>query len=237
MKKITSRKHPIVKELFSLCHSKKARYSAGKAIVLGEKILREIAPHVHIHQILSTQPSDIRADEPLTVPIDLIKKITGLPHPEPILGVVSLPKFCDLKSKTLILGLDGISDPGNMGTLLRSALAFGFEGAMLSPSCVDPFNDKALRAAKGATFLLPMQMAPLPDATQHALIADLEGDAIESVSKDKPLMLVLGNEAHGVSQDLTGTKVHLPMSGKIDSLNVAIAGSILMYKLWEKTTT
>ena len=134
--------------------------------------------------------------------------------------------------------LDGIQDPGNLGTLLRTALAFGWNGIYLLGNCCDPYNDKALRSAKGATFRLQLYQgdkAHLKDLsrTHQVLVADLDGKAPESVNESEKRVLVLGSESLGVSAESQafGEKVTLPISGEMESLNVAVAGGILMYQL------
>jgi TrmH family RNA methyltransferase len=131
--------------------------------------------------------------------------------------------------------LDRVADPGNLGTLLRSAQAFGWDGVYLIDGCCDPFNDKALRAAKGATFALPYAQGSF-DRLQtlgswQLMVADLKGRPPEQVAVGGPLALVLGNEAAGVQEAIRkqGTAVTLPTAAAVDSLNVSVAGGILMY--------
>jgi TrmH family RNA methyltransferase len=148
---------------------------------------------------------------------------------------VQKPSFQQLNNKNKLIAFDGLQDPGNLGTLLRSALAFGFEGAILLNNCCDPFNDKALRAARGATFVLPLQKEGIEEMSSYPLlIADLEGKEPRQLPPLQKFILVMGNEAHGPSKDLKGTKITLPMHNNVESLNVAIAGSILMYLLTSK---
>ncbi|RLK62428.1 RNA methyltransferase [Atopobacter sp. AH10] len=146
----------------------------------------------------------------------------------------------DAKSRFLVL--DGIQDPGNMGTLLRSAVAFGFHQVFLSPDCVDIYNDKVLRSGQGAHYYLQFSTGDLE--TFYAKLKE-EGVVVyttaltkDSISSDQasyrsPLALVLGNEGKGVSkvsQTASDKNILIPMSTSIDSLNVGVAGSILLYQ-------
>ncbi|PHT64877.1 hypothetical protein T459_29302 [Capsicum annuum] len=150
-----------------------------------------------------------------------------------------------------ILVLDGIQDPGNLGTLLRSAMAFGWGGALLLPGCCDPFNEKALRASRGASFQLPLvsggwlhldalrnhynmkMLAGHPANDQKPRrISRLTRDFTDLLS-DTPLCLVLGSEGGGLSVKAKDASelVSIPMAGEFESLNVSVAGGIFLYML------
>ncbi|MQM00516.1 hypothetical protein Taro_033256, partial [Colocasia esculenta] len=145
-------------------------------------------------------------------------------------------------------------DPGNLGTLLRSTMAFKWDGVFLLPSCCDPFNDKALRAARGASFQLTIiagdwvHLEDLRDKFQMKMLAAhpeninetsfdrssliLSQKLAESLA-DTPLCLTLGSEGHGLSQQAmcSSELVHIPMVGHFESLNVAVAGGIFLFIL------
>ncbi len=199
-------------------------------------MLQTVDTHAQLKRIVTlSEQNDFSADEQLIVTPEILKKISGTPSPEPIAAEVTLPENQKISGR-LLLALDQISDPGNLGTLLRTAFAFGVQGVFLTDGCADPFNDKALRAAKGATFLLPLQHGNLEDLAKIAksrtvYIADLGGN--ELLKPQTPALLILGNESHGPSPELLklGEKVTIPMRPEIDSLNVAIAGSILLHQM------
>ncbi|HSX12034.1 MAG TPA: RNA methyltransferase, partial [Rhabdochlamydiaceae bacterium] len=181
-----------------------------------------------------------RSEKIYLVSMQILKKVTGLEAPEPIAAEISLPKTEDFSGKKLIVGLNAINDPGNLGTLLRTALALGWEGAFITKDSVDPFNDKALRAAKGATFKLPLCFGSSHDLGQlirknrwHVYAADMAGIPLAQISIKMPLLLLLGNESHGIAENLKKQYelVSIPMSPKMESLNVSMAGAILMYSL------
>ena len=138
-----------------------------------------------------------------------------------------------------LLYLDEINDPGNMGTVMRTALAFNFGGVIARPNSVDFFNEKVLSAAQGAHFLLPLLVAEpayldaLKTKGYQILVTDVvDGKRIERVKKAQSV-IVLGNEARGVSAEVQARATHIitiPIQN-IESLNVAIAGALLMYEL------
>ena len=244
---ISSLQHPLVKHLTKLRKEKIYRNECKSLCIIGEKILAELPSSVPIKQLLITSqvklPKSIHSDSIYVVTEEILKKITGLAQPEPFVAEVAMPKPGHLEGKNWILCLNGISDPGNLGTLLRTALALGWEGIFLTEPCVDPFNDKALRAAKGATFQLPIQQGSLDELLElqkrghwYVWIADMEGTALEKASIHLPTLLILGSESHGASPRLKALfpSVTIPMSGKMQSLNVAMAGAILMFELKAK---
>lgn len=213
-----------IQHLTKLRKDRKYRENQRLALVTGKNLLKELS---NIQTIFTTEPTQIPCAEEVLVPMHVIKKITGLENPEGVAATVPLPEMADLSQKSRILVLDRISDPGNMGTLIRTAKALGFEGAYICPGSVDPFNEKALRAAKGATFSFPLSEAPIPSHF-HLYIADAKGKT--AVDFKAPMALVLGNEAQGVAPSFDGTKVAIPMND-FESLNVAIAGAILMHQM------
>ena len=179
----------------------------------------------------------IKGENHLVVSESVLKKVTGLPHPEGVAAEVALPPPGKLEGKKFLLALDEISDPGNLGTLLRTAWALGWEGAFLTPSSVDPFNDKAIRSAKGASFLLPLRSGSWEefDALSSGMqiyVADPKGKIVSKVDFRSPMVLVLGNESRGLSASAKkrGQPISIPIQ-KMESLNVAIAGAILMYTM------
>ena len=159
--------------------------------------------------------------------------------------MVSLLKFPfpygnPLTDKKWLVALDGVSDPGNLGTLLRTAIALGWEGVYILENSCDPFNDKALRAAKGATFKLPIaygsweSLLKIAKANNLEIVAsDMDGESPEDLDPNVGKLLIVGNEGLGLSDKAQkhAKRVTIPMSGNMESLNVAVAGGIMMYAL------
>lgn len=235
-KEVTSLQHPIVKTFVKLRTSRKFRYEQQRVVIAGIKQVSE-ADGVEALILRKGFSLDKSAKQLYYVTEEILKKITGLETPEPAAAIVSMPAWSTLEGMNKIVVFNGIADPGNLGTLLRTALALGWEGAFLTEQCVDPFNDKALRAAKGATFALPLRIGTTEELMRlmedySAWVADMDGTPLSEVKRSKKMLLILGNEANGVSDELKKGcgSVSIPISG-IESLNVAAAGAILMYAL------
>ena len=235
---ITSLQHPLVKYLVKLRTSRAFRKEQNSALISGRKLISELGK---VKTLLYTQEAkllSVKAEKKLLVTPQILKKITGVEEPEPYAAEISLPPPGDLSGKKFLLALDKIADPGNLGTLLRTALALGWEGAFLLEGCVDPFNDKALRAAKGATFHLPLVEGSEQELLEliekngaHVYLSGMQGKPIDAQKITPPLILVLGSESHGVSfTPKQAVTLSIPIQA-IESLNVATAGAILMYIL------
>lgn len=239
-KEITSLQHPFIKHLVKLRTDRKYRYEHKSVFIAGHKLVNE---HLNIKIIIVEKSFDgilPSAEEKIVVNEPLLKKITDLEHPEPVAALVDMPTPTDLKEKKYILVLDQIADPGNLGNLLRTALALGWEGAFLVEGTVDPFNDKALRAAKGATFRLPFRIGTWEELEKliqenHLMpfVADINGNSFVKAKTNQSCMLILGNESHGPSHFAKSrfTRISIPMTPSMESLNVGAAGAILMHYL------
>lgn len=165
--------------------------------------------------------------------------------PQGLLAVLSIREMPEVQTPDFILILDGIRDPGNLGTILRSAQAARVEAVMISPGSADPFSPKVLRAAMGAHFRLPIArmswaelhryLNPLMKNGLCIYLADAaEGRAYNQADFRRPLGLVVGGEAQGAGKealDLAHEKVHIPMPGAAESLNAAVAASILLFEV------
>ncbi len=163
-----------------------------------------------------------------------IVAILDLPRPDPVL----------VAQASLLLVLDDLRDPGNMGTLLSTAQATGVEAVLLSPGCVDPFAPKVVRAGMGAHLALPI----FPDMAwpslaellrgKHCILADPRGALTPwEVDWVPPTALIVGNEAQGASlhaHALAQERVRLPMRAEVESLNAAIAGAVLLFEAWRQ---
>ncbi|MBQ9408904.1 MAG: RNA methyltransferase [Clostridia bacterium] len=143
----------------------------------------------------------------------------------------------------LLLALDGVQDPGNLGTILRTMDAAGFAGAFLSEACADVYSPKVQRSAMGSAFRMPTQRGDLTKKLTELkaqgfriVVSDLSGGNLyeSRFSPNDKLLLVIGNEARGVSEPvkaLSDIRVKIPMRGRAESLNAAVAAGILMYEL------
>jgi RNA methyltransferase, TrmH family len=241
---IASLQHPLVKHLVKLRENRDYRYESQRIVLCGLKLIQELAAHFHFHSLLlenGFSPSFKFETESLYhVTPQIIKKVSGVENPEPIAAEIEMPKPQDLSSSDFLLILDGISDPGNLGTLLRTARALGWDGAFLTLHSTDPFNEKAIRASQGAAFTLPWRSGSFEELTsllrkknRKLLAADARGNDLSTCRFSPPLALALGNEAHGLAAELKegAEMIAIPMKGEMESLNVASAGAIMMYQL------
>ena len=244
VKILTSVDHPHIKHLAKLRVNRDYRHEHHSVVIVGTKPSSEVAPFCQVKSVLvydeSFLPEKVHADYVYVVNQAIMKKASGMLAPEGILLEVAMPKPATLKGAKQILVLDGVNDPGNLGALLRTALALGWDGAFILENSCDPFNDKALKAARGATFRLPIKMGTWKELNELSVqegwspvVADLDGVPPEKISKKEKILLILGNEAHGASLEAKelGDKVTIPMPGPMESLNVSVAGGILLYLL------
>lgn len=241
-KEITSLQHPLVKHLVKLRQDRSYRYKCKRVLLSGTKLINELSSQFLFQTLLveSGTTFSAKAEQTFFVSPQILKKITGLETPEAVAAEIDMPAPRDFSSANFLLILDGVSDPGNLGTLLRTARALGWDAAYLTQGSTDPFNEKALRSAKGATFTLPWKIGSWEEIAlfvKHKkmilLAADASGEDIAFCNPSLPVALALGNEAHGLASELKKLAhlVAIPMNGRMESLNVASAGAILMYAL------
>ena len=242
-----------IKQLSRLS-TKKGRNEYGLYLIEGLRIIRSaLRAQAPINRIFVTARFEESVNyqsisnlfnkilKPEIIDEKTMKQITQTVTPSGILAVCSLPKITELPSAIASnwLYLDKIADPGNLGTLLRSAAWFGTKQVALSPHCADPFNPKVMRGGMGAHFSL--QMVTNCDLRQfkssdHLLIgADHRGMSIVDFNNNaKDWVLVIGSEAHGISKENSNHieySLSIPANGSGNSLNAAVAGSIMLYCL------
>lgn len=170
----------------------------------------------------------------------IMQRLTSLTSGEKVVGLCKFPAALSLTSKpsSLIL-LDGIQDPGNMGTILRTALAFGIDAVVLSSDCVDVYHEKVIRATQGAIFHLPLLRTDLTafiKQLKHEKITVFatalhHADPLQKITVPKRYALIYGNEGNGVSAPilaLSDQRIKIEMAA-FESLNVAVAAGISMY--------
>ena len=170
------------------------------------------------------------------IDIKTFAKMSKTKSPQGILTICDIPKN-NRPNLTLSkwIYLDKISDPGNLGTLIRSCAWFGIKNIALSPQCVDPYNPKTVRAAMGAHFLVTIQKKidlSIFKETHKIIAANLDGFSASTYIFPDKCVLVLGNEAHGISdrsQNCIEDYIFIDKIGSGNSLNVSVAGSVLMY--------
>jgi TrmH family RNA methyltransferase len=240
MKTIKSLQNPLIKHLKLLRKNKKYRNEMKTVLVTGEKIIKELPPSQIKNFLTSNPKTPIKAKNTFLVTKEIMKKITNLKNPEDLAAEVFLKPFNEnsILKKNFLLILDEIKDPGNLGTLIRTALCLKWDAIIITKNSVDPYNDKALRSAKGATFKIPIFLKSKKDINNlikkkkyNAYIADVKGEKVENISFTPPLTLILGSESKGIDKKMLkiAKRITIPINKKTNSLNVAISGGILMY--------
>lgn len=236
---ITSKDNARIKNLRKL-HKKKERSKTGMFLIDGEHLVEEAAGSGQkIHHIIAeedyTFTFDVSDFEVIHVSAPVLKSLSQLETPQGVMAAVSYVRPEVSGKKVLVL--DDVQDPGNLGSLIRTADAFGFDRVVASPGTVDPFSDKVLRSAQGSTFHISVEVSdikPVIEDFPGLSIGTSLGDAdyLEDIPEEDALLIVLGNEGRGVSGevlDLVDRKVKIHMPGRSESLNVAIAGGIFMH--------
>jgi TrmH family RNA methyltransferase len=217
---ITSRDNDTVKLVRRLLGQRKHRVETGLFAVEGEDLVAaaQDARIEPVHLLVAGE----------TVDADLLARVSTLPHPARVIGVY---RRCDLPTgtRTTCLALWRLSDPGNVGTLIRTADAFGACVA-LSPACADPLSPKGLRAAAGAIFRVPLVDFDELPGRRIALVAH-GGEPLPDVDLTPPVTFLLGAERAGLpdAQVTQSHEVTIPTPGGAESLNVAAAGAIALY--------
>ncbi|MBQ8536394.1 MAG: RNA methyltransferase [Clostridia bacterium] len=242
---ITSVKNPQIVQLKGL-KNRSARQEMGAYLVEGIKMAQEavsrpgLARHLYLTE--ATLPLFEGAGCPVTLITDnVLAALCDTKTPQGAVCLVNLPKNAPLGKRIIVM--DGVQDPGNVGTILRTADAAGFTGALMSAACADPYSPKVLRATMGSIFRLPIQtVSDLPSALKElvqqgfsVLSSQLDGEPFfQRGSVGEKFALVIGNEGNGVSDEVKAAATHhlaLPMRGGAESLNAAIAAGIMMYDL------
>lgn len=210
-------------------------------LVEGKKLVSELAGRYPLLSLISLEPIPLPAEESFLVSEEVFQKISGVQNPEGILAEMAMPPpqpFPAPLQRLLIL--EETNDPGNLGTLFRTAWALGWQGIFLLGDGCDPYNEKALRAAKGATFSMIWQKGSQEDLQRlldrESLFlygAEMQGEPLSAAAVQSPCALALGNEARGLSQELRSRcqLLSIPMKEGVESLNVASAGAIFLYML------
>lgn len=240
IRSLSSAQHPLVKHFVKLRNDAAYRNEQKLLVLEGLKPIKEMSWHLKRLLYTAEHTSDVAClpGEKILITEGILNKISGMESPEGLIAEIAMPSFVSLEKERLVLALDGVSDPGNVGTLLRTALALGWGAVYFLPGCCDPFNDKALRSARGAQFKLKLAKGSaealqmwVEKTKTNAWVADLGGHSPEQIRGNANCLLVLGNEAHGASAEVRRfcQPVTIPMLGDMESLNVAVAGGILLY--------
>ena len=245
LKYIESVKNPKVKAWKKLL-TKKERDQSGHYLIEGFHLVEEALKEQIVLEVIVNQdiemPVHLNLDgtEVVYVNEDVMKAICDTETPQGVAAVCEkrIDSMENTKMEKLLL-LDRVQDPGNLGTLIRTADAAGMDAIILGEGCADPYNPKVVRATQGSLFHLPIikrNLATFMDEIDIPLYGTALENAIpfKQVEPSETFALLVGNEGQGVSEELLGktTKnLYIPIYGKSESLNVGIAAGILMYYL------
>ena len=247
MENITSRNNPVCVHLRKLGKSKSYRDKHEQFLCEGKKMLDEaLKSGIQIDIVLTTESLDYTFPEHANVYLThdtVIDSVSPLQTSQGLLFVCRMPQSgeCDLHTGTHFL-LDNIQDPGNVGTIIRSALAFGIKSVILTEGCADIYNPKTLRASMGATFKQQITSKDINEITELKknglrFIGTSSDSTSVNISKSdfSNSIIILGNEGQGISNELLtlcNEVVTIPLSSECESINVAIAASIIMWESW-----
>lgn len=236
--KIESLQNSHVKEWAKL-KNKKNRDEEGLFLVEGEHLIEEASKQNLMKEIISCDET-LKANFYVTK--DIMKKISCQKSISSRVAVCYKKKEEEIKNKVLIL--DNIQDPGNFGTIIRSAIAFGFTDIVVSPDTVDLYNEKVVRASEGMLFhvnVLKRELLPFLEEIKdnyQVFTTDVEkGENIKEVTLEEKIAIVVGNEGQGVREEIKNIVPHfikIPMQEECESLNAGVAASILMYEVGGK---
>lgn len=244
---IESNQNKIIKEVNSL-KAKKERDKTGLFILEGKRLVDEIPNSWEIKYLLKAESysEDINFENVYTVKDSLFEKISETVNPQGILAVCHIKEFdvtnVDYSNSPFFVVLENVTDPGNMGTLIRTADAAGADGIFLSKGCVDIYNPKVIRATMGSIFHLPIYrnlnlmdlMEDFKNNNVKTIAAHLKGTSTPyKVDMTTACAVIIGNEANGLSDEISemaSDLVKIPMPGKAESMNAGIAGGILIYE-------
>lgn len=247
IKKISSAQNEYIKMLSKLS-SKKHRTEAGVFIAEGEHLTEMVcASNYQVENLIMTEEyyeknkSKFSCDM-VIVPESIMEKISDAKTPQGVSTVVKLPsENTELKSGRYIY-CDNLQDPGNIGTIIRTADAFSFSGVILSRGCADVYSPKVIRSTQGSLFNISVftevdidflkSVCDKFKITSTALYGDCV--TISEMETVQNQIFVIGNEGSGVSEEILKMSdeiVYIPMSGKAESLNAGVAASIMMYEV------
>ena len=243
--KITSRDNPIIKETAKLLKSREERRNAGMFLCEGAVMLNEaVTGGAHIGRVFVREGTELTVipdgAEIYEVPSSVLEKISDVKTPQGIVFTCSMAKGGSLKGRRII-ALENVADPGNIGTVVRTAEAFGIDTVAFVGSCADLYSPKTVRSTMGSVFRVNVCFLTLDQLMEEAkglglpvYAAALSDKAVEIGSvMPGDAVVMIGNEANGLSQDALdkcGKHVIIPING-IQSLNAAVAASVFMYEM------
>lgn len=242
MEIITSLENKKIKNLSKLL-IKKYRDQEDKFLVEGEHLVEEALKAGKLIEVIKTEDYEIDYEVPITiVTYEVLKKLSNSVTPQKVIGVVKKLDEKEIGNKILIL--DNLQDPGNLGTIIRSSVAFNVDTIVLSENCVDLYNDKVIRASEGMLFhinIVKKDIEKFIDELHSKGFVVLgtrvtDGENVKNIEVNDKLAIIMGNEGAGVRRevlDKCDKYLYIPMNESCESLNVGVATSIILYELFK----
>ena len=242
---ISSRKNPLLQQVKKLLSSRKEREKAGLFAADGTKLLEEAVKfYPGLHTVILSDGVEAEVPEGVRivrVPEDVMASISPMEAPQGALFLCSLPEKTEFAPKPGMLLLDGIQDPGNIGTILRTADALEIPVVLLE-GCADPYSHKVVRASMGAVFRTPVLQTTWADAQAACKAAGIPVavTVLSDRAKDirdadlTKMAVIIGSEGRGVRQEImenADQELIIPMNPRCESLNAAIAAAITMWQM------
>lgn len=242
---ITSRKNPLLQQVKKLLSSRRSREEAGLFVSDGTKLLQEaIRWWPGLDTVILSEDVDMEIPQgvrTVKVPRDVMESISPMQTPQGALFLCRLPERTPFAPKPGMLLLDGIQDPGNLGTILRTADALQIPVALLE-GCADPYSHKVVRSSMGAVFRMEIVQTTWAEAEKACAEAGIPVavTALNETAKDlrdaplQTMAVVIGSEGQGVRQEIldrAGHSLIIPMNPNCESLNAAVAAAIVMWQM------
>lgn len=226
-------------KLITSLRQKKYRQKHKMFVVEGVKVVKEfLNSPFELSQLFCIDPDFESVDQVIQISETELKKASHLVNPNKVLAIFKIPNEKEVLSSGLIVALDAVNDPGNLGTIIRLCDWFGVDQIVCSKDTVDCYNSKVVQASMGSLTRVSLQYIDLHDFLQEVklpvFIADMDGENVYQSDLPKEGILVMGNEANGISDTVSELATHtvsIPRFGNIqqtESLNVATATAILL---------
>lgn len=240
MEVITSLENKKIKNLAKLLN-KKYRDQENMFLVEGEHLVIEANNAGCLMEVIKCEDYELDFDVSTTiVTYDVIKKLSNTLNPQKVIGVCKKLEETDIGNKVLIL--EDIQDPGNLGTIIRSSVAFGIDTIILSNNTVDMYNDKVLRSSEGMLFHINIIRDDINNVIDKLHKDGYQiygtkvdgGTELKNVSFSEKCAIIMGNEGAGVSSsilDKCDKYIYIPMDNNCESLNVGVATSVILYEM------
>jgi TrmH family RNA methyltransferase len=235
---LTSPDNPEIKDLRKLLADPAQRRDRRAFVIEGFKILQFAKNIQTVYLREDVSPPDLPSCRRKIISRKIFKSLSDVESPQGILAVCAMPEPPVFAAHKKYIFLDRIQDPGNLGSIVRTAAALGLDGLICNKGCADIFAPKAVRASMGAVFTLDLLRGEIADFPGQIIAADLTGSAPEDLRLSGGYILAVGNEGQGLAPEvlrLARQRVALPFDrSRAESLNAAVAAGILLYLLQKK---